>query len=468
MNKSAAKDMTYGNPLKLILAYAIPVFLSSLFQQIYTVADTAIVSKTLGDQALAAVGSIGSVNFLILGFCNGMGMGFAIPIAQKFGAKDIEGVKKYAGNAVWVFAVVSAIVTTIAIGLCGTILQVTKTPVEIMDMAYQYLLVIFLGIPVQFAYNALAGIIRSLGDSKTPLYILVVASIVNIVLDLVFILGFSLGTIGAAMATVFSQFFSVIGCIVLIVKKIPELRLAKTDLIPQRLFLLDLIKYGLPMGLQMSVTGIGSILLQTSVNSLGTIAVASVVAAERICNTVSVVTTSIASAMSVYCGQNLGAKQYGRINHGVKTGVVLGFGFSTVACIILLFFGRTFTLLFLNATSTELIEMTYQYIRIVAMFLWAQSLIFSVRFSIQGLGHAYIALVACLLEMAARSIFGLYVVPSFGFVAAALSSPAAWVVADALLVPAMMIIIKKMSKLEMIEEGKHHLPENDQSATHEG
>lgn len=168
MKRETTKDMTSGSPLRLILAFAVPVLLSSLFQQVYNVADTAIVSKTLGEQALAAVGSIGSVNFLILGFCNAMGMGFAVPIAQCFGARDMTTLRKYVGNAVWLFAMISAVVTAVSVALCMPILRATQTPGDIIGMAYDYLLVIFLGIPVSFAYNALAGIIRSLGDSKTP------------------------------------------------------------------------------------------------------------------------------------------------------------------------------------------------------------------------------------------------------------------------------------------------------------
>lgn len=446
MRTSTAKDMTAGSPLALILTFTFPVFLSNLFQQIYTVADTAIVSKTLGDEALAAVGSIGSVNFLILGFCFGIGMGFSIPIAQCFGAKDIEGVRRYAGNAIWVFLIVSIVMTTASSLLCRTILNVTRTPEEIMELAYQYLIVMFFGIPVQFAYNALASVIRSLGDSKTPLYILIAASLVNIGLDLLFIQVFGLGTMGAALATVLSQFLSVIGCIALIVLRIPELRLQKKDFRPDAGYLKELIKNGLPMGLQMSVTGIGSILLQTSVNMLGTVAVAAVTAAERICNTAAIIVTSLGSTMSVYCGQNLGAKKYRRIRSGIRTGMCIGFVLSAIAFLLMEVFGRSLTLLFLDVNSTELIEMTYQYLIIVAAFFWAQSMIFTVRFSVQGLGKANIALAACLLEMAARSAFGLLFVPKFGFTAAAYSSPAAWLMADALLVPALLLILKKWPK----------------------
>lgn len=448
MKETTVKDMTSGAPWKLILLYAIPIFLSNLFQQVYTVADTAIVSKTLGDQALAAVGSIGSVNYLIIGFCNGIGTGFSIPIAQRFGARDNESVRRYTGNAIWIYVVISIVVTVPSALMCRTILEVTKTPTEIMEMAYQYLFVILLGIPAQFAYNALSGIIRALGDSKTPLYILIAASLVNIVLDLVFILVIPLGTMGAALATVISQVVSVIGCIVLIVKKIPELHITKEDLRPRRKQLQVLLRYGMPMGIQMSVTGIGNILLQTSVNSLGTLAVAAAVAGDRICNMVIVANCALASAMSVYCGQNLGAEKYQRIRSGIKHGLILGQLFTVAAFLMLWMFGRELTFLFLDSDSVQVIELTLEYIRIVALFLWAQSLIFIIRFAIQGLGYAYIALAACLLEMVARALIGLYFVPTIGFAAAAFSSPAAWLFADILLIPAGVLVMKKMTKLE--------------------
>ena len=446
MRTSTSKDMTAGNPLTLILSFAFPVFLSNLFQQVYTVADTAIVSKTLGDGALAAVGSIDSVNFLILGFCFGIGMGFSIPIAQCYGAKDMKELRKYAGNAIWVFLVVSLVMTVGSVLFCRTILTVTKTPAEIMEMAYQYLLVIFLGIPVQFAYNALASVIRSLGDSRSPLYILIVASLINIGLDLLFIQTFGLGTAGAALATVLSQLLSVIGCLLLIQLRIPELHLKRKDLLPDCIYMKELIRNGLPMGLQMSVTGIGSILLQTSVNMLGTVAVAAVTAAERICNTASIAITSLGNAMSVYCGQNLGAEKYQRIRKGVRAGICIGLLFSLLSFVLIKLFGRNLTLLFLNADSTELIEMTYRYLIIVAAFFWAQSLILTVRFSVQGLGRPNIALAACLLEMVARSVFGLLFVPKYGFTAAAFSSPAAWMMADALLFPSLLWILAKWAK----------------------
>ncbi len=442
--KNNSKDMTVGVPLKLLLAFALPVFFDNLFQQIYTVVDTAIVNKTLGADALAAVGSIGSVNFLILGFCTGMAMGFAIPVSQRFGAKDEEGVKNYVGNAVWLYILIASIFTILSALFCRNILEWTKTPDNIIDMAYDYLFVIFLGIPVMFAYNALAAMIRSIGDSKTPLKIMIITSLLNVVLDLLFIRVFGFGTMGAALATVLSELVATIGCLVLIYLKIPELKIHKENLKLRSEYIVGLLKNGAPMALQMSVTGVGSIILQTSVNVLGSLAVAAVTAAERIGNLMSVPLSSLGSAMSVYCGQNLGAMKIERISKGVKTGISIGILFSLIAGGVLMLFGQQLTLVFLDANSSKLIEMTYSYLLIIACFLWAQSLIFTVRFSVQGLGFGSVALCACVLEMIARTSFGLYFIPKYGFEVAGFSSPAAWIMADLLLVPSMIFIVKRM------------------------
>ena len=446
--KQNSRDMTKGSPAGLLLAFALPVFVSLLFQQIYNVADTAIVSKTLGADALAAVGSIGSVNYLIIGFCNGMGMGFAIPVSQRFGAGDIKGMKKYAGNAVILYLITAAVFTVISCLLCMRILMWTKTPADIIQMSYDYLIIIFLGIPFQFAYNTLEAMIRSTGDSRSPLYILVTASCLNIVLDLLFILVFGMGVRGAALATILSQLFSAAGCIFLIVRRVPELHISRKDLIMEKAYVSGLLKNGFPMAMQMSVTGIGSIILQTSVNVLGSAAVAAVTAAERIGNLAAVPMSSLASAMSVYCGQNLGAEKYDRIASGTRTGILTGLLFSAAASAVLIIFGRSLTLLFLDADSAELIEMTYQYLRTAACFLWGQSLIFTVRFSVQGLGYGGIALAACLLEMVARSAFGLWFIPHYGYAAAGFSSPAAWIMANLLLVPSLIVIVRKLQEKE--------------------
>lgn len=441
------QEMLRGNPLNVIIQFSIPIFLGILFQQIYTSADTIIVSKILGDQALAAVGCLNSVNFLILGFCNGMGGGFGIPIALSYGAKDHQGLKKYLGNALWLYLIIATVGTVISVALCKQILIITNTPSDIFDMAYIYMVTIFVGIPAQFAYNTLTGIIRSLGDSKNPLYILILCSFLNIIFDLLFIIVFHMGVFGAALATVLAQVISVIGCLGILYYNFKEIRLQKEDLKWDNQYILPLLKNGLPMGLQMSICGIGSLLLQSSVNALGSIYVASVTASERIWQILQSVSASLGSALTVYCGQNVGAKQYKRLRQGIRSTTLLAMVYCVLSTFVIYFFGRGLIGLFINKNSVELMDLSYHYLVITGIFFFAQGLIHTLRFSIQGMGYAHFSLIAAMLEMVARSFIGVAIVPKYGFIGACFSNPLAWICADLFIVPAYFWIIKKFSRL---------------------
>ena len=282
MTKSASKDMTQGSPIKLILAFFVPLMFGMLFQQFYSMMDTIIVGKFLGVEALAAVGSTGSINFMVIGFCMGVCNGFAIPIAQKFGAKDYHALRKYVANGIWLAVIIAAVMTMGVCLLCKKILLWMNTPSDIIQGAYQYIFVIFLGIPVIYLYNLLSGFIRSLGDSKSPLMFLIFSSLLNIVLDLALIVGFHMGIAGAAWATVISQGVSGILCLVYIKKKYEVLRLSKEEWQMNAAYMKDLCNAGIPMGLQYTITAVGSVILQTAVNTLGSTAVASVTAANKI------------------------------------------------------------------------------------------------------------------------------------------------------------------------------------------
>ena len=444
MNKSS--DMTKGSPTGLLISFSIPVLFGLIFQQIYTAADTAIVSKTLGTDALAAVGCLNSVNFLILGFITGMGSGLSIPISQAFGARDDVRLKKLTGNMIWIAAALSAVFTAASVILCRTILNVTNTPENIYDMAYIYMVTMFWGIPVRCAYNALAGLMRAIGDSRTPLFILVLCSVLNVILDLLFITVFNMGIFGAAFATVISEAVSVAGCFLIIAKKHAVLHIGKSDLKPERECMSLLMKNGLPMGLQVSICGIGSIILQSSINTLGSSSVAAITASERICNILQSVTSSLGTSMSVYCGQNLGAGNISRVRRGVKSGTIIGLSFSLIALGVIALFGRNLITIFVDTAEAELIELTFRCLIITGCFLWGQGIIATVRFSIQGLGFSNIALIAAILEMIARGGIGLFIVPKFGFTGACFSNPIAWVFADFVIIPAYFILIKKLQQ----------------------
>lgn len=299
------KDLTTGSPMRLITGFALPTLFGMLFQQLYNLVDTMIVGKLLGASALAAVGATGSVNFFVIGFCIGVCNGFAIPVAQRIGANEPSKMRRYVANAAYL-SVLFAVLLTVATGLlCRQILTLMLTPDDIFSGAYTYIFVIFMGIPATFLYNLLAGIIRSLGDSKTPVYFLAMSSVLNIVLDFLLILGFRGGVAGAAVATVASQGVSGIACLFYMMKKYPILRMTQEE----RRFDLHscgvLCAMGLPMGLQYSVTAIGSIILQSSVNALGSLYVAAVAAGGKVYQLLACPFDAMGATMATYCGQNV-------------------------------------------------------------------------------------------------------------------------------------------------------------------
>ena len=282
MAKDRTKDMTAGSPMRLILGFSIPLLFGSLFQQFYSVVDTVIVGRFLGMNALAGVGATGSVNFMIVGFCMGVCGGFAIPVAHKFGARDYSGMRQVIANCVWLSAGFALVITVAVCLLCRNILMWMNTPEDIFADAYIYILIIFMGIPASFLYNILSGIIRSMGDSKTPLAFLTLSSFLNIGLDLLCILVFRMGVAGAAVATVVSQLVSGLLCLLYMMKKFEILHISKEEWRVNPGHMKMLCGMGIPMGLQYSITAIGSVILQTAVNGLGSLAVASVTTASKV------------------------------------------------------------------------------------------------------------------------------------------------------------------------------------------
>ncbi len=444
------RDLTTGSPMRLIIGFALPTLFGMLFQQLYNMVDAMIVGKLLGSAALAAVGSTGSVNFFVIGFCMGVCNGFAIPVAQRMGAGEPSKMRRYVANAAWL-SVLFAVVLTVATGLlCRQILTVMLTPADIFANAYTYIFVIFMGIPATFLYNLLAGVIRSLGDSKTPVYFLALSSVLNILLDFALILGFQAGVAGAAIATVASQGVSGVACLFYMMKKYPILRMTKEE---RRLDLHScgvLCAMGIPMGLQYSITAIGSIVLQSSVNALGSLYVAAVAAGGKVYQLLACPFDAMGATMATYCGQNVGACRLDRLSRGIRSCALLGLGYSVIAFCAMLRFAPQCALLFLDSRELDaalLTQLAARYILIQSAFFFPLSLVNIVRFSIQGMGFSPFAILAGVLEMAARTGVGMLLVPTFGYTAACFASPAAWVCADLFLIPASALCIAKLRRL---------------------
>lgn len=442
------KDLTTGSPMKLIISFAVPLVFGNLFQQFYSMVDTIIVGRFLGTGALAAVGSTGSVNFLILGFCLGLCMGTTIPVAQSFGSKDFQNLRRYVGNTVWLssfVALATAVTTTL---LCRNILVWMSTPSDIIDDAYNYIVVIFAGIPVTFLYNTLAGLLRAMGDSRTPVFFLVIASVLNIGLDLLLILVIPMGVAGAALATVISQLLSGVGCFVFIAKKFEILHLSRDDLRPRPELLRRLVGISVPLGLQNSITAIGSVILQTSVNNLGSTAVASITTANKINFMFNTGFDALSNTMANYSGQNMGAGRLDRIRKGVRSAMLIGAVYSAAVFVILFFAGRPLGLLFVDSSETLVLDQAYQFLLTNAAFDVLLAAIYVFRTTIQGMGFSTIAMFNGIFEMVARGLTGLFLVPAFGFTAACFATPIAWIMADCYLIPAYRVVIRRIQRGE--------------------
>lgn len=441
------KDLTIGSPMKLILGFATPLLFGFLFQQLYNVVDTIIVGQFLGVKALAGVGATGSLNFMIVGFCMGVCNGFAIPVAHKFGAKDYSGMRQMVANGVWLSVVFAVVMTTAVTLLCRNILLLMNTPEDIFVYAYTYILIIFCGIPASFLYNFLSGVIRSMGDSKTPLLFLLLSSFLNIGLDLFCILTFRMGIAGAAVATVASQLISGILCLLYMKQKFEILKISREEWKVNFGHLRVLGSMGVPMGLQYSITAIGSVILQTAVNTLGSAAVASVTAAGRVSMFFSCPFEALGSTMATYGGQNVGAKKLDRLGQGLRACSILGIGYALLAFVVLFFFGDFFTGLFVSEGGVQIAAYARRMLLANAAFFIPLAFVNIIRFMIQGMGFSMFAVLAGVFEMVARALAGLFLVPWLGFTGACIASPLAWIFADAFLVPAYIHVRRKLERM---------------------
>lgn len=444
--KSKTRDLTKGKPAKLIFTFAVPMLLGLLFQQCYSMVDTVIVGKWLGVSSLAAVGSVGSVNFMVIGFCVGVCSGFAIPVAQQFGANDRVQMRKFVANSVWLSIAFAAVLTVSVCLLCRTILTWMRTPSDIFEEAHSYIFVIFLGIPVVFLYNLLSGVIRAVGDSRTPVYFLVISSVLNVGLDLFSIGVLHMGVAGPAWATVISQAVSGVLCLLYLGKRFPMLHVQKKEWKPNGHCMAQLITMGVPMGLQYSITAIGSVILQTSVNMLGSVAVASVTAASKVSMFFCCPFDALGGTIATYAGQNIGAKKPERITAGVKAAIQIGAAYAVVACTVLCFFGKYVALLFLDAGETEILANTQRLLTINSLSYISLVVLNIYRFGLQGIGRSGLAVFAGVMEMVARMIMGFGLVPVYGYAAVCFANPLAWCMADFFLVPMFYICIRKMKK----------------------
>ena len=440
------KSLTEGNSFKQIIWFAFPLLLGNLFQQLYNLADTVIVGKTLGINALASVGASSSLNFLILGFCMGLCSGFAIPVAQTFGAKHYSAMRGYVMNSAILAAGVSLGFALITSVFCRQILILIRTPENILDGAYQYLVIIFIGIPFTVLYNLAAGILRALGDSKSPFIFLAISTVINIFGDLLCILVLHMGVAGAAVATITAQAISGIWCLVYMKKRFRILAASREERRPDGNKMKKLLAMGVPMGLQFSITAIGSVMLQSAVNSLGSSIVAAFTAGMKVKQFTMSPYDALSNTSATFCGQNLGARKIDRIYKGVWQMIVIGVIYSLLAGAAMIIWGDWMVGIFVDAGEAEVISYAYKYIRCLAWFYYLLAILGILRSGVQGLGHSGSAMFAGLTEMIARTVMGLFVIPVYGFTAACFTDQAAWIAATVYITVDFFIIMKKERK----------------------
>ena len=439
-------DMTQGKPVKVLLGFTIPVFIGNVFQQFYNMVDAVVVGKFVGTKALAAVGSTGTIIFLIIGFLLGLTAGFTVLTAQKYGAGKMDEMRQTVGNALILTALVSAVMTAVSMTGMHALLKFMHTPDDIFKDAYAYVMIICGGIFAQALYNILASILRALGNSKVPLYFLILSAMLNIVLDLVFIIVFKLGAPGAAWATIISQGVSGVLCLVYIWKFVPELRMKKEDWYFNRDIAVKQISVGIPMGLQYSITAIGTMMVQSALNILGSYAVAAFTAGNKIENIFTQAYVAIGTTMATYNAQNIGARKLDRVRQGFNSAHIIGITYAIVTGVIIFFFGKYLSYLFISDNAAEVIPMVDTYVKCVAVFFIPLHFVNALRNGIQGMGYGLLPMLAGVAELAGRGITAMIAAAHKSYFGACMASPMAWVLAGGLLIIMYFYVMKDMKR----------------------
>ena len=441
-----SKDLTHGSPIKLILLFALPMLMGNVFQQFYAMADTIVVGQYIGVQALAAVGATGGITFFVLGFMMGLSNGFSIIVAQRFGSKDEAGVRKAVGNIIVLSIIFGIIVTFLSVGGARFILKLLNTPSDIIQYSFNYLTVIFGGLMATMAYNLIAAILRSLGDSKTPLIFLIVAAGLNVILDILFITQFGMHVEGTAYATIISQSISFICCFIYTKKRYPILHLSKDDFRLDHGLVRQLLRIAIPGAFANSITAFGVMVLQGTINQLGSDYVAAYTAGTKVDQFFTMPTMSLGMAMATFAGQNLGAGKLDRVKKGLKQTFVVSVGYSILGGVALVTFGEFFVKLFVSDASGVVLEASMQYLRIIAMFCWALAIVFLFRNTIQGLGNGTVPMITGFLELIMRVLVAIVLSKMIGFTGICLSNPIAWLAADVFLIPSYLKTMKNIQK----------------------
>lgn len=442
--KNPTRDLTVGEPIKLVLVFAVSLMIGLLFQELYSLVDTIIVGRYLGTLAIGGLGASSPVITMVTGFCIGVCNGFAIPVAQCFGAKDYPLMRKMVYNGLFICVIFSIVLTVIISLFCRRILLQINTPQEIFEYSYTYTVVIFLGLPITFLFNYLSGIIRSLGNSRITVLFLVISSGSNIIMDIIFITRLNLGVKGAALATIISQLLAATMCVFYIKTRVKIIKLSKSDRTVSISCIKRLCFSGVPMGFQFTVTAFGSTILQSSVNSLGAVAVTSVTTCNKIHSVFSCILSSLGTTMAAFAGQNTGAGKIERLQEGKKAGIIIGFVISAISILIAFTTGMNLLGMIIKIEEQEILSNAYRLLRVNTLFYPALTIIFVCRSMIQGMGYSALAVFSGVFELIARVITAIFIIPGLGYNGVCFANPIAWVLADIFLLIAYNFVYKEL------------------------
>ncbi len=429
MSKNGTMDLTQGRPIKQIILFALPLVVGTLFQQLYSFADTIMVGRLIGDHALAAVGTTYSLNFLTLGFVQGACVGFGIPLAHSTGAKDPTEFKRYFWNGVWVCLVMSGVFTVLTYAFAEPLLRMINTPADILGDAVTYIRIIFLGIPATVLYNFCAGALRASGDSQRPTYFLLATSFLNIGLDYLLIAVIPMGVVGAAAATVISQLVSGLLNLGWMLWKTELLRDCHGLRGASAPHVLHLCKLGIPMGFEYSVSAVGAVIMQGAINALGTAVIAGQTAGEKIRQMFTLPMESVGMAMATYAGQNDGAKRYDRIREGIKAGLTVQLSYCVFAWTVIFLGKHAFTGFVLGTQAPEAAALSVEYLSVISTLFCFHGSLMIMRNTLQGMGYSLHAVLSGVGELLGRALGGWLAVKSLGFLGICLANPFAWALA---------------------------------------
>ena len=440
------RDLTTGHPLRRILLFCFPLLIGSLFQQAYTLADSVIIAKYLGVSSFAAVGSTSSFHTLIVGFALGFCSGLCIPVAQHFGSRNISVIRRTVLNGLYMVVAVSLFIGVVMTLLARPILILLRTPSDILDESCTYISIIFAGVGIILIYNLCLGCMRALGDSRTPFFILVICCLLNIALDLLFVVTFHMGVAGVAYATLLSQLLSTLLCLYAIRKHFPLLHFTKKDTVFSFSIIKSLCAISIPVGLQFFITSMGSVLLQASINSLGSDVVAAASAGSKVQTVLLAPLDCAGIAIATFASQNLGANRLDRIRQGSMQTMLACSIYSFLAFWICRAFGTSLSKIFLHASDPAILAMTQQYLNLNTLFYISLSVIYVYRNTLQGLGRANATMFAGVPELIGRTIIALFFVTPYGYAGACFGNPAAWTLAALVLLPMYRSAIRKLQK----------------------